>query len=626
MRADPEVFNVFAWARQGKLPNIKKMMDRGTYGYSKPVFPSHTPVNFATLLTGAYPKTHGVSDGPMHVEERPLDKVAIGGFSSTAKKVEPIWVTLEKAGKKIVLLSIPGSTPPELDEGIILRGRWAGWGADFYALNFQSKGDLTERKKQGRSSRLFFSGSELTRYIDLKPAEGWDKMPASFSPALEENLEAWGLTIFAYIFDTTDDGKANYDRVVFSLDKNTVMADLAEGEWGPWCPVVLKWQEQSVLSDARLKVIALKIDPASLNGFLRVRCLYNNLNRWIAKPPDVADDMRREVGPMVDFVDNFPPQLIYYPQDKDTFLEEMAMSFDWHLAATRFILARYQPDVYIHDTYSSNQMLTSRWWLGYIDPSSKRYKDVSDKERAKLWDEVLGMYKRIDDIAGEYLKRADSNTIIVLSSDHGVAPLNKSVNLNNLFAREGLLRFTIDKETGEPVIDWANSKVIYLKMDNIYIRPDGLAGLWKRGSGQEYEKLRNRVIKMLLNLQDENGEKPVAKVVTWEDSGSQLDLPSDRVGDLVVANVPGFGWDEEMTQDMAIFTIPLETGYKQAILPEKNKSLWTPFIIMGPGIKKNHELKKPIVAVDQYPTIMHLLGVKIPNFVEGKIVEEALEK
>ena len=37
----------------------------------------------------------------------------VGGFSSAAKKVEPGWVTLEKAlAGKIALLAIPGSPPP----------------------------------------------------------------------------------------------------------------------------------------------------------------------------------------------------------------------------------------------------------------------------------------------------------------------------------------------------------------------------------------------------------------------------------------------------------------------------------------------------------------------------------
>jgi len=625
MRTDPDLFNIFEWARRGELPNIKKMMDNGSYGYCIPVYPSHTPVNFATLLTGTYPKTHGVADGPMHIEGRPLDKVAIGGFSSVAKKVPPIWINMEESGKKVVLLSMPGSTPPELDEGVTIRGRWGGWGADFHALNFQSAGDLSERKKQGRGSRLFFFGPELTQYIKTGAPEGWVNMPASYSPPLEGELKGWGTPIFAYIYDTSNDNKVNYDRIAFSLDKKNIIADLAEGEWSQWSPIDLKWQEHDVDSDVKIKIIKLKIDELDNKGFFRIRCFYNNLNKYITKPSEISEDLVKNVGPMVDFVDNFPPQLIYYPEDKDTFLEEADMSFDWHTGAAKYILEKYQPEVFIHDIYTPNQMLTSRWWLGYIDPVSKRYNDVSGKDRKQLWKEVKDMYKKLDKIIGEHLKHADKNTLIILSSDHGAAPLNKWVRLNNVFAREGLLKFTINEKTGEPIIDWENSKVIYLKMDNVYIHPDGLAGNWQRGSGPEYEKLRDKAIKLLKELKDENGEKPVVSVVKWEDVEDYLDLPKDRVGDLIIANEAGFGWNEEMTRDLEIFTTPLKTGYKQAILPLETKAMWTPFIIMGPGVKKNYEIKKPIIMVDQYPTIMHLMGLKIPDFVEGKKVEEIFD-
>lgn len=307
MRAEPDLFEIFKWARTGKLPNIKKMLDNGAYGYCVPHFPSHTPVNFACLFTGASPKVHGVADGPMRVIGRPLDRVAVGGFSSAAKKVPPIWMNMEKSGKKVVLLSVPGSTPPELEEGIIIRGRWGGWGADFHALNFQSKEDMSVRKSQGRGSRLFFFGPELTRYVDLKAADGWANMPSSFSDPLESVMSGWGTDIHAYIYDSSDDGEVNYDRIIFSLDKKSVFADVAEGEWGQWNPVTLKWQQKAVVSDVKIKVVKLKIDRLEDNGFFRVRFFYNNMNRHLAKPPHVAEELVEKAGPMVDFVDNFPP-------------------------------------------------------------------------------------------------------------------------------------------------------------------------------------------------------------------------------------------------------------------------------------------------------------------------------
>ena len=42
MRADPKIFDVFRWAKEGSLPNLKRMMEMGSYGYCRPAFPGHT--------------------------------------------------------------------------------------------------------------------------------------------------------------------------------------------------------------------------------------------------------------------------------------------------------------------------------------------------------------------------------------------------------------------------------------------------------------------------------------------------------------------------------------------------------------------------------------------------------
>jgi predicted AlkP superfamily phosphohydrolase/phosphomutase len=621
MRAEPELFNVYQWAEEGELPNIKKMMEQGSYGYSIPVFPSHTPVNFATLLTGTYPKTNGVADGPMHVENRSLGSVAISGFSSLAKKVDPIWVTAESQGAKVMLISIPGSTPPELDKGITIRGRWGGWGADFAALNFETKGDLNKRILQGRASKLFFLGTELTRYLDPITPANWTVIPKSYSPPKEVVMEGWGATVYGYMYDTSDDDIRNYDTMRFSIDKTNTVAILKQGDWSDWVQINLKWQNLSVDSHIKIKIIKLEND-----GFFRIRVVYDNLNKFIVDPSYVGEDLEKNIGPLVDFVDNFPPQLVYYPEDKATFLEEMNMSFGWHKKSIPFVIKQYNPDIIIHDIYSPNQMLTSRWWTGYIDPSSKRYNELNETERQVLWKEVKDMYKELDNMIGEILSNNDENTIIVLSSDHGAVPLDKTVNLNNLFAKKGWLKFKINNQTGEPIIDWKNSTVIYLKMDNVYINPEGLAGNWTRGKGPEYDDLREEVKKAILELEDpETKIKPAKMVVEWERVRETLDLPEDRVGDLVIANEAGYGWNEEMSESLKIFETSLITGYKQAILSNKTKGMWTPFIIMGPGVKRGFKIENPVKQVDQYPTIMKLAGYNIPDFVEGDFLEEIKE-
>ena len=323
--------------------------------------------------------------------------------------------------------------------------------------------------------------------------------------------------------------------------------------------------------------------------------------------------------PMVDFPDNFPAQLVYYTEDKKIFLDEAVMSFDWHTKVIDTIVQAFAPDVVIHDIYTPNQMLTSRWWMGYIDPKSTHYNDVTKQQRDSLWKEVGDMYKHLDDMIGEIQKNANSQTYIVLSSDHGAVPLNTYVNLNNLFTSKGWLKFTIDPKTGEPIIDWKNSQVIYLKMAHVYINPDGLNGNYVRASGSQYESLRNEVIATLQSLQAPDGIKPVVDIQKWEDVKQYMQLDPDRTGDLVIANAPGYGWNEEITSNLTLFSNPQVTGYKQAIIAKDDPGMWTPFIIAGPGIKKNNYLgDTPFPLVDQYPTIMKALQQKIPDFVQGK--------
>jgi len=617
-RADPKVFDVFRFAREGRYPNIKKMMEQGSYGYTIPTYPSHTPTNFATLMTGAYPERHGVADGPMHIEGYPLEKPSLMGFRSSAKKLKPVWSLFEEAGKKVAVVSVPGSTPPELQEGITLRGRWGKWGSDFFAVNFESLTDAKQRYREGRGVRLFYLGEELTKFAPVAPAAGWTGAPRSYSPPLEMALEGYGAAVFAYLFDTTDDGKTNYSAVRLSLDKKTLLEDLrTPGAWTAWKPVPLKWGDIAIAGS--LKACLIKLDPA---GTAKFRVYYDLLNRTTVQPPELADAIHEAVGPMVDFVDNWPAQLDRVIEEKAVFFSEAMMSLDWHRRIVRYLYEKQRPDVLIHDVYTPNQMLESRWWLRYLDPDSPDYGSVGEDERARLWEEMHALYKGLDDILGEAMARAGSDSLIVFTSDHGVIPIKRLVLPNDLFAREGLLKFRMDAKTGEPIVDWANTQAIHLKMHGIYLRPDGLAGNWKRGSGPEYEALRRKVRSLLLGLEYE-GEKVFRDVLPWEEA-AKLREPADRVGDLLLVMRPGFHLTEEMSEDLALFRAPVGSGYKQALVADDIPGMWAPFVIMGPGVKKGFRIPDPIHNADQAPTLFRLMGLAVPDTMQGRVVAEII--
>ena len=615
-RADPELFKLFQWAEEGKLPHIKKLMDEGAYGYSIPDFPSHTPTNFASLFTGSSPKTHGIADGPMHTEGHPLKRPSVGGFASTAKWVPPIWVIMEKLEKKVLLLSLPGSTPPELEKGITIRGRWGGWGFDTHKIIFESD-RVKERKTDSNAFKLFFIGSKLTQFVKQKLKK--DSHP-SYSPPLESLLTAHGATIHAEVIDNSNDNVQNYNQMVFHLNKGKKTEQkiiLKQKEWSEWVPISLKYKDLDVDSYIKIKLISLK--PS---GVFRVRVLYDNINRFITEPDFVAKEITENLGPMVDFADNWPPQLIYTSEDKQTFKEEAFMSLDFHKRAVNFLFKKYQPDIFIQNIYTPNQMLESRWWMKHIAGQTKS----SSEKRAEAWEDILTLYKGLDAIVGEAMKVLSPQDIIVFSSDHGICPLKKLVRINNLFAQKGWLTFKIDPETGKTEIDWANTKVIYLKMAHVYINPKGLAGDWKRSSGKEYEILRDKVKKALVQLKDPSGIAPLSRIVKWEEVEEILQLPSSRTGDLVLEVKPPYFWFEELSEDRKIFTEPLTSGFKQTINPEKYNCVWTPFIIRARGIQPGYKLASPIRHRDQLPTILKAMKIQVPEYVEGRAIEEIFKK
>ena len=636
LRADPEIFNIYRWAEQGHLPNIKRMMEMGSFGYSRPVYPGHTPTNFATLLTGTLPETHGVADGPMRIKGYPLEVVSKSGFSSVAKKVPPIWYSLEKTGNKVSVLSVPGSTPPELSRGLTIRGRWGGWGVDFPAVIFNSDSDTELRTTQGLQRRVFESGPELTKYVRARDPIDWQlELPSSFSPPQEVLLENWGQTVHGYIFDSKDDGISEYDQVLFSLDKKSILTTLSIGEWSDWHTLQLTYElgndyniytpkkhaSENQLSSINMDVLSrFHVIKLGEKGKFRLRILYDNLNRHSVKPSTLELDIRKHTGPMLDFVDNFPPQLIYEEEDKNTFLDELEMSIRWHEKAAKYLINNTSSNAIIHNIYSPNQMLTSRWWMSYLDPSSASYQDINEKSRKALFDEVLEMYQGIDDIIGTILDNIDENTVLVLSSDHGVVPLDREVRINNIFADHGLLKYELDTTTGDYKIDWGQSTAVFLKMNGVYINPNGLDGTYSRASGQAYEALREKVQSILRNVSD-GDHAPLESFINWEDA-AKWNLPKSRVADIIIANKPGYGWVEEITEDGGYFADSLSKGYKQAIRPEDIGGMLTPFIVVGKGVKKNNALGEVTDHVNQYPSIMNLIQEPIPDFVQGRAVDE----
>jgi predicted AlkP superfamily phosphohydrolase/phosphomutase len=235
------------------------------------------------------------------------------------------------------------------------------------------------------------------------------------------------------------------------------------------------------------------------------------------------------------------------------------------------------------------------------------------------------MYKKVDEVIGELLKLKDDDTLVIVNADHGMTSLNKEIYLNNQFFEKGFLATKRNKE-GKEVIDYDNTKVVLVYPKDIYINPDGFKGEWNRPSDERYEILRNKVKNILLNLKDENGISPFEKIVEWENTKEILHLPPEGSGDLVLVMKEGFRCNQGINLNKpALFSASYNGGYKHALLAYDKKALWTPFIILGPKVKKNYKIDRPIQQIDISPTIYKLFNIRAPDYVQGKEIKEIIE-
>ncbi len=108
----PIVPRVLKYVAEGDMPNLKTLIDGGVFAENCLVpFPTITPPNWATIVTGAWPGTHGVTCFHMHKTGRPLDEV-YPAFDSGDVAAEFIWEAAARAGKKSIVLNYPTSWPP----------------------------------------------------------------------------------------------------------------------------------------------------------------------------------------------------------------------------------------------------------------------------------------------------------------------------------------------------------------------------------------------------------------------------------------------------------------------------------------------------------------------------------
>jgi predicted AlkP superfamily phosphohydrolase/phosphomutase len=102
---------------KGKLPNLEKLMAQGVWGRLRSCDPPITVPAWSVMMSSKDPGTLGIY-GFRNRSDYSYNKMAFA--TGTAVKEPRVWDYLGEAGKKVILLGIPGTFPPRPVNGLMV--------------------------------------------------------------------------------------------------------------------------------------------------------------------------------------------------------------------------------------------------------------------------------------------------------------------------------------------------------------------------------------------------------------------------------------------------------------------------------------------------------------------------
>ncbi len=106
------------WAREGKLPTFKRLMDEGAWGTLHCPIPPISAQSWASFATGKNPGKHGLID---FMEATPY-LYSTRFVNSRMRAGKSFWRLLSEAGRSVGVLNVPITYPPEEVNGFVVAG------------------------------------------------------------------------------------------------------------------------------------------------------------------------------------------------------------------------------------------------------------------------------------------------------------------------------------------------------------------------------------------------------------------------------------------------------------------------------------------------------------------------
>ena len=606
---DPELTERFI--AEGKLPNLAKLRERGTFRKLQTTFPPISPVAWSTFMTGVNPGKHNIYDflardlsnylpylssaeikGPKHSWKIGKYNIPLGGPRIKGmRRGTPFWHWLGEAGIFCSVIRVPVTFPPEKFSGVLLSGMCVpdlkGSQGTFCLCTTRLRGD--KFREGGVRVPIERNGASCSSYV----------------PGPENPLRDGSCDELRVSFEIHPD-KENQARFVVDSQSFT----LKVGDYSEWVPVkfkagvgfsahgICRFYLKEVAPEVEVYVTPVNIDPGRPDLPISHPVTYSIYLAKLFGPYatlGLAEDTWALNEEVLDD-EAFLAQCYANHDDRERMLFDALEKTQQGLCACVF------------DTTDRVQHM---FWR-YLEEDHPAARGVPREERPSV---IQELYSRMDNLIGRVMKQIDDKTLLMVVSDHGFKSFARCVNLNAWLHQNGYLALKPGKtESGDwfDDVDWSRTRAYTMGLNGLYLN---LKGREREGivePGPDADALKDELRRKLNGLVDSASGRPGITGVFDCDSvyaGPYV----DNAPDLIVGYGDGFraSWDSVM-------------GKVTGQIFEDNLKAWSgdhcidPRLV--PGIlfcnrKINDE--NPAI-VDVAPTVLKLFGLALPGHLDGK--------
>jgi predicted AlkP superfamily phosphohydrolase/phosphomutase len=407
--------------------------------------------------------------------------------------------------------------------------------------------------------------------------------------------------------------------------------------------------------------------PEPLHGFQISGMDTPSDNSPFVHPPSLQEELRNHLGAIKHDV-RFLGYMFTDERRARVLAELEELDSQW-IKAALYLLENHPQDVMMF-VFMSIDTVQHYFWQ-YMDQKHFRYDENADP---RFRHAVREVYERLDAAAGRIIQRLPAETSVFVVSDHGGGPVvDRVIYLNRYLAQLGLLNYLPKTEstlhrirtkairlgfsilrqsltsrqkssfarlfpklrkkaelsyTSFNTIDWHRTKAycseVLAAPPSIRIN---LKGVKRHGIVEpaESEPLCDFIIEKLKELKDpRTGKSVIARVYRRDEifKGPFAEEGADLILD----------WWSEDSLFSTEPSFPEESDKPPLVIRNRsasaNKSEWGGthrrdgiLVARGPSLKSGAELDRAQIT-DIAPTLLHLLGVPVPEDMDGKVLAE----